>query len=107
MYPAHRNILNSTPWLYQVNAATFDVLHGERFIFKKLDPNIRLSMLFSNTLSLHSSFNIREHLSQPYSKTNNITLFYILIFKFLREVQKGNVHELSKSLTKNVQIKIN
>jgi hypothetical protein len=30
-----------------------------------LGPNIRIRFLFSNTLSLHSSFNVRDHASQP------------------------------------------
>jgi len=48
-----------------------------------LGPNIRLRILFSNTLSLHSSLNVRDHVSQPYSTTDNIIVLYILIFKFL------------------------
>ena len=36
-----------------------------------------------NTLSLCSSLNVRDHVSQPYSTTGNITVLYILIFKFL------------------------
>ena len=47
-----------------------------------LGPNIRLRILFSNTLSLDSSLNVRDHLSQPYSTTGNIIVLYILIFKF-------------------------
>ena len=35
------------------------------------------------TLSLHSSLNVRDHASQPYSTTGNIIVLYILIFKFL------------------------
>ena len=35
-----------------------------------LGPNTRLRILFSNTLSLHSSLNIRDHVSQPYSTTD-------------------------------------
>ena len=44
-----------------------------------LGPNIRLRILFSNTLSLHSSPNVRDHVSQPYSTTGNIIVLYILI----------------------------
>ena len=32
--------------------------------------------------SLHSSLNVRDHASQPYSTTGNIIVLYILIFKF-------------------------
>ena len=48
-----------------------------------LDPNIRLRILFSNTLSLHSSLNVRDHVSQPYSTTGNIIVLCISILKFL------------------------
>ena len=37
-----------------------------------LGPNIRLRILFSNTLSLDSSLNVRDHVSQPYRTTGNI-----------------------------------
>ena len=37
-----------------------------------LIANNRLRILFSNTLSLHSSLNVRDHVSQPYSTTGNI-----------------------------------
>ena len=49
-----------------------------------LGPNIRLRILFSNTLSLDSSLNVRDHVSQPYSTTGNIIVLYILIFKFMK-----------------------
>ena len=47
-----------------------------------LGENIRLKILFSNTLSLHSYLNVRDHGSQPYSTTENI-VFKNLIFKFI------------------------
>ena len=37
-----------------------------------LDPNISLYALFSNTLSLRSSLNIRDHVSHPYKTTGKI-----------------------------------
>jgi hypothetical protein len=45
-------------------------------------PNIILSTLFSNTLSLCSSLNVRDHVSHPYRSTGRITVFYILTFTF-------------------------
>jgi len=45
-----------------------------------LDPNIRLRILFSNTLSLLSSLNVRDHSSQSYSTTGNNIVLYILMF---------------------------
>ena len=58
-----------------------DLLHSQ--FSPLLDPNIRLRILFSNTLSLDSSINVRDHVSQPYNTTGNIIVLYILIFKFL------------------------
>jgi hypothetical protein len=47
-----------------------------------LDPNILLSTLFSNTLSLCSSLNVRDQVSHLYKSTGNIVDLYILIFTF-------------------------
>jgi len=47
-----------------------------------LRPNILLSTLFSNTLSLCSSVSVRERASHPY-KTDKITALYIFVFMFL------------------------
>jgi phosphate starvation-inducible membrane PsiE len=47
-----------------------------------LGPNILLSTLFSNTLSLCSSLYARDQVSHPHRITENIFVFYILIFKF-------------------------
>jgi len=45
-----------------------------------LGPNILLSTLFSNTLSLHSSLNVSDQVSHPYKTTGKIIVLYILIF---------------------------
>jgi hypothetical protein len=47
-----------------------------------LGPKILLSTFFSNTLSLCSSLNIRDQVSDPYRNTGKIILLYILIFTF-------------------------
>jgi hypothetical protein len=47
------------------------------------DPDIILRILFSNTLSLCSSLNVREHVSHPYRTTGKIVVLSILIFTFL------------------------
>ena len=49
-----------------------------------LGPNIRLRILFSNTLSLRSSLNVRDHASQP---SQLAILFFFIYFNFqiLRE----------------------
>jgi len=46
-----------------------------------LGPNILLSTLFSNTLSLRSSLHVSDQVSHPY-KTGKIIVLCILIFKF-------------------------
>jgi len=47
-----------------------------------LGPNIFLNTLFSNTLSLRSSFNVSDQVSQPYKTTGKIIVLNILMFKF-------------------------
>jgi hypothetical protein len=41
-----------------------------------LGPNISLRILFSNNLSLHSSLNVRDHVSQPYSTTHSLCVVF-------------------------------
>ena len=48
-----------------------------------LGPNILLNTLFSITLSLRSSLNVSDQVSQPYKTNGKIIVLYILIFKFL------------------------
>jgi hypothetical protein len=45
-------------------------------------PDILLSTLFSNTLSLFPSFNIRDQVSHPYETRGRIVVFYISVFTF-------------------------
>ena len=42
-----------------------------------LGPNILLNTLFSNTLSLCSSFNVSDQVSRPYKTTGKIKVLYI------------------------------
>ena len=72
-----------------------------------LGPNICIRILFSNTLSLHSSLNVRDHVSQPYSTTGNIIVLYILIFNFLErsaEDYYSPFYRLSYELHKLIKI---
>jgi hypothetical protein len=46
-----------------------------------LGPNILLSTLFSNTLSLCSSLSVRDQISHPYKTTGKTTALYTLIFR--------------------------
>ena len=45
-------------------------------------PNILLSTLLSNTLSLRSSLNVSDQVSHPYKTTGRIIVLYILMFIF-------------------------
>jgi len=47
-----------------------------------LRPNILLSNLLSNTLSLCSSLNVSRQVSHPYKRTGKIIVLYIIIFNF-------------------------
>jgi hypothetical protein len=49
------------------------------FLFR---PNVLLSTLFSDTLSLCSSLNDRDQISQPYRTTGKIIILYIGICMF-------------------------
>ena len=48
-----------------------------------LGPKYSSQDLVLNTLSLDSSLNVRDLVSQTYSTTGNNIVLYILIFKFL------------------------
>ena len=57
-----------------------------------LGPDIRLRNLFSNTLSPNSSFNIKNHVPQPYGTTGNIIVLYFFNFKILREKPRRRIY---------------
>jgi hypothetical protein len=52
-------------------------------------PNILLGKLFSDTLSLCSSLNVRDQVSHPYRTTGKTTVLYILILKFFDSRRGG------------------
>ena len=80
-FPVNRNILDLIAltllgerhklWNYEVPHSSFPSLLG---------PNIHLKILFSNILSSYYSLNVRYHISQPYSTTGNIVLYFICKF---------------------------
>jgi hypothetical protein len=55
-----------------------------------LGPNILLSTLFSNILSLCSSLNVRDQVSHPYKTTDRIMVLYILTCTFLDSRREDN-----------------
>jgi hypothetical protein len=59
-----------------------------------LGPNIYLSTLFSNTLSLCPSLKVRDHVSHPYRTTGKIIILYI-IFKFLDSRREDSYNKIS------------
>jgi hypothetical protein len=53
-------------------------------------PNILLSTVFSNTLRLYSSLNIRDQISHPYRTASKMIVLYIPIFTFLDSRREAN-----------------
>ena len=78
-----------------MNGTNYEVPH---YVASLLGSNIRLRILFSNTLSLHSSLNVRDHVSQPYSFEMVATFrdtmyFYVLGFLvFPAETHEHRIH---------------
>jgi hypothetical protein len=68
-----------------------------------LGPNILLSTVFSNTLSLRSSLNVMDQVSHPY-KTRKIVILYTLFFRFLDGKLDKRVSSLHKSKLLQKQI---
>ena len=98
-------------WLHDLSISLLDLITllilGERYklwssslwsllhspFLSLLGPNIRLRILFSNTLSLDSSLNVRDHVSQPYSTTDNVIVLYIFkVTHTLRKYVEGGKH---------------
>jgi hypothetical protein len=62
---------------------SFMQLSGLSGPFTYIWSRLLLSTLFSNTLSLYCSLNVRDHVSHPYRTTDKIIVFNIPIFAFL------------------------
>ena len=70
--------MNST----NLQAPHYVVFSTPPVILPLLGPNIPLSTLFSNTLSLCSSLNVSNNVTHPHTTTGKITVLYTLIFIF-------------------------
>ena len=79
-------------WYKLWSSSLWRLLHSPFSSF--LGPNICLGILFSNTLSLNSSLNVSDHVSQPYSTIGNIIVLYILYSNYSRKVEKTKVFGL-------------
>jgi hypothetical protein len=64
-------------------------------------PNILLSTLFSNTLSLCPFLNVRDQVSHPYRTTGKIIVFCILIFKLFDSRREDNNNDNSNNNNNN------
>jgi hypothetical protein len=58
-----------------------------------LAPNILLSTLFSNNLSLHSSLNVSDQVSNPYKTTG--TMLYISVLRQMTKETKLISHNIT------------
>jgi hypothetical protein len=77
----------SRTWKYKLWSSSLCSFHQSPFTSSLFGPNILLSTLFSNTLSLCSSRNVRDQVSHPYRTTGKIIVSYILMFMFLDTIQ--------------------
>ncbi|PNF21004.1 hypothetical protein B7P43_G09514, partial [Cryptotermes secundus] len=80
MCPAHLILLDLV--ILSILGEEYNLLHPP-VTSSLFGPNILLNTMFSNTLSLCSSLNVRDKVSHPYRTTGKIIVVYILIFMFL------------------------
>jgi hypothetical protein len=86
--PAHLILFDSIILIILVKCTSYEAPHYAVFLQPPVTSslfgsNILLSTLFSNTLSLCSSLNARDHISHPCRNTDKIVLLYILFSTLL------------------------
>jgi hypothetical protein len=69
-------------WIQSLSSSLCSLVHSP-VTSSLLGPNILLSTLFLDTLSLYSSLSVRDHFSHAYKTTGKITVLYTLILVFL------------------------
>ena len=74
--------LDSSLWTLTIKELLVSEILQSPVTSSLLDPNIFFSTLFSNTLSLHYSPNVRDKFLYLCTTTGNIVVLYILIFIF-------------------------
>jgi hypothetical protein len=68
---------------YKIWSSSLGNFHHSPVTSSLLCPNIHLRTLFSNTLSLSSSLNVRDQVSHPHKTTGRIMGLYIFTFTVL------------------------
>ena len=84
---------------YRSLSSSYSLLHSP-VTSSLLGPNILLSTLFSNTLSLHSSLNVSEHVSHSYKKNRqNYSSVYLNLYVFRRKTGRQKLlHRMIASI---------
>jgi hypothetical protein len=68
-------------------------------------PNILISTLYLNTITLCSSLNVRDQVSYLYRNTGKIIILYILIFTFLDSLVSHLSHKTQEQVIEPSELK--
>ena len=75
----------------------FIIMEPSPLIIIPIEPKYLTQDSVFNTLSLNSSFNVRDHVSQPYSTNDGVTV-YKFSFKNLKVVENIKVFQLNNNI---------